>query len=225
VKAAGWLGVVACIGLAAVTLDARDRWYPRPASSERLLYLTDGRVADRLALSFDAVTADVYWIRAVQHYGRERKTARFSGRFELLYPLVDLTTSLDPYFSTAYQFGALLLAEGQPNGPGRPDQAIAILDKGLRVEPQRWQYAQYLGFVHYWYTRDLSAAAREFTRASVMPGAPIWLKPLAASMLIEGGDRAGARTMLLELSRADERWIRDLAQRKLRDLDSGGGPR
>ena len=62
-----YLGVAAGIGLAAVTLDARDRMYPRETSEERLLYLTSGRVADRLALSFDAVMADVYWIRTVQY--------------------------------------------------------------------------------------------------------------------------------------------------------------
>lgn len=221
-RVAAWVGVAAAIGLAAVTLEARDRWYPRAPSEERLLYLTNGRVADRLSLSFDAVMADVYWIRTIQHYGRERKAPASSERFALLYPLIDLTTSLDPYFTVAFQFGALFLAEPQPDGPGRVDLAIALLEKGLRAEPGRWQYAQYLGFLHYWYTKDMAAAAREFTRASEMPGAPIWLKPLAARMLIEGGDREAARALLTELSQVDLQWIRDLARRKLRELDEGG---
>jgi hypothetical protein len=216
------LGVAAGIALAAVTLDARDRWYPRPPSEERLLYLTNGRVADRLALSFDAVMADVYWIRAIQHYGRERKTARFGGTFDRLYPLLDVTTSLDPKFTIAYQFGAFFLAEPQPLGPGRVDLAIALLEKGLRAEPTRWQYAQYIGFMHYWHTKDLTAAGREFTRASEIPGAPIWLKPLAAKMLTEGGDRDAARALLTELAAADVRWVRELAQRKLREMNEGG---
>ena len=33
----------------------------------------------------------------------------------------------------AYQFGALFLAEQPPGGPGRPDLAIALLEKGLRA--------------------------------------------------------------------------------------------
>jgi hypothetical protein len=216
------VGVAAGIALAAATLDARDRWYPRPPSEERLLYLTDGRVADRLALSFDAVMADVYWIRAIQHYGRERKTARFAGRFERLYPLLDVTTSLDPRFTIAYQFGAFFLAEPQPLGPGRVDLAIALLEKGLRAEPTRWQYAQYIGFMHYWHTKDMTAAGREFTRAANMPGAPLWLKPLAVKMLTEGGDREAARALLTELSTVDVAWVRELAHRKLRELNEGG---
>jgi hypothetical protein len=213
-----WVGVAVAIGLAAATLEARDRWYQRAPSQEHLLYLTNGRVADRLSLSFDAVMADVYWIRTIQHYGSQKKARSFSGRFNLLHPLVDLTTSLDPYFTVAYQFGALFLAEPEPNGPGRLDLGIALLEKGLRTEPTRWQYAQYLGYLHYLYGKDRLAAARQFTRAADMPDAPIWLRPVAADMLVEGGDRAAAQTMLEALEQSEEPWIRDLAKRKLADL-------
>ncbi len=212
------LAVGAGIGAAAATLEARDRWYPRVETTERLLYLTSGRMADRLALSFDSVMADVYWIRAIQHYGRDRKLLRYQGRYELLHPLIDVTTSLDPHFTIAYQFGALFLAEPLPTGPDRLDLAIALLEKGLRVEPDRWQYAQYLGFLHYWHSGDKRAAAREFERAAAMPGGPIWLRPLAANMLVEGGDREAAKVVLRELAASEETWIRELALRKLREL-------
>ena len=43
--------------------------------------------------------------------------------YALLYPLLDLTTTLDPYFSIAYRFGAIFLGEPYPGGPGRPDLA------------------------------------------------------------------------------------------------------
>ncbi|MSO49640.1 MAG: hypothetical protein EXQ49_07025 [Acidobacteria bacterium] len=217
-KAIGvYLGVAAGIGLAAVTLDARDRMYPRETSEERLLYLTSGRVADHLALSFDAVMADVYWIRTVQYYASQRKSRHFSGGYELLDSLLDLTTSLDPYFSVAYQFGAIFLSEPPPDGAGRTDLAIALLEKGLRVEP-RWQYAQALGFVHYWHRNDLVAAANEFKRAGLMPGAPPWLGPLAANTLAKGGGREGALVMFTELAKSEEKWIRQLAERRLREL-------
>jgi tetratricopeptide (TPR) repeat protein len=182
------------------------------------LYLTSGDTIGRLALGFDAALADVYWIRAVQHYGRDRKLPRYRGRYELLAPLVNITTSLDPYFTTAYVFGALFLAEPLPNGPDQFDEAVALLEKGLRAEPDAWRYAQYLGFLHYWHRDDRQAAAREFDRAASIPGAPIWLKPLAAQMFAEGGDRQAARTLLESLAQSEEPWIRDLAQRRLREL-------
>jgi len=213
-------GVAVGIGLAVTTLQARDRWFPRAESEQRLLYLTNGRVADRLSLSFDSVVSDVYWIRTVQYYAQERKSQHFSGRYELLYPLLDLTTTLDPHFSVAYQFGAIFLSEPPPDGAGRLDLAIALLEKGLRVEP-RWQYAEALGFLHYWHGRDVLAAAGEFNRASKMPNAPNWLGPLTANMLAKGGGREEAMVLFTELARSEEKWIRDLAERRLRELRQG----
>ena len=217
-------GVAAAIALAAATLQARERWFPRAPSEQRLLYLTNGRVADRLSLSFDSVVSDVYWIRTVQYYAQERKSQRginqLGNRYELLSPLLDLTTTLDPHFAVAYQFGAIFLAEPPPDGAGRLDLAIALLEKGLRVEP-RWQYAEALGFLHYWHSHDLLAAAGEFNRAAKMPGAPKWLGPLTANMLAKGGDRDAAKVLFGELAQSEEKWIRELAERRLRELEQG----
>ena len=214
------IGVGAGLALAAATLQARDRWFPRSATEQRLLYLTNGRVADRLSLSFDSVVADLYWIRTVQYYARERKSQRVIGRYELLSPLLDLTTALDPHFQVAYQFGAIFLAEPPPDGMGRIDLAMALLEKGLRVE-SRWQYAEALGFLHYWHRHDKLAAAGEFSRASKMPNAPKWLGPLTANMLAQGGDREEAIVLFTELAKSEEKWIRELAERRLRELTQG----
>lgn len=213
-------GVFAAILLSVATLQARDRWYPRSPSEQRLLYLTNGRVADRLSLSFDSVVSDIYWIRTVQYYAKERRSQRIDGRYELLAPLLDLTTSLDPHFAVAYQFGAIFLAEPPPDGAGRLDLAISLLEKGLRVEP-RWQYAEALGFLYYWHKHDVLAAAGEFNRAAKMPNAPKWLGPLAANMLARGGDRESARILFTELAQSEEKWIRELAERRLRELNQG----
>lgn len=210
--------VLVAIAAAAATLSARDRMYPRTVAETRELYVTSGEALGRVGLGFDSVLADIYWIRAVQHYGRDRRSRAYADRYALLYPLIDITTTLDPYFTTAFQFGALFLAEPLPNGPDRLDLGIALLEKGLRAEPTRWQYAQSLGFLHYWHSKDRQEAGRQFERAAAIPGAPIWLKPLAANMFIEGGDRAAARTVLESIAQSEEPWIRDLAQRKLREL-------
>src|SRR6185436_1187543 len=99
-RAIAGIFLLAGLVLAGVVLHEGDkRESSRPMT--RVLYLTQGHLADRLMLSFDALAADVYWMRAIQHYGRDRKSARLSGRFELLYPLLDLATTLDPYFNVA----------------------------------------------------------------------------------------------------------------------------
>lgn len=216
------LVVAACVGLgaAAAVLQAADAAYPLPPVTERLLYLRSGGAADRLMLSFDALAADVYWIRSIQSYGRDLKDRSRSDRFALVEPLLDLTTTLDPHFLIAYRFGAVFLAMEPPNGPGRADRSIALLEKGLRAEPERWQFAYDIGFVHYFHTGDFASAAREFARAAAMPGAPSWLGPLAAMTEAQGGNRQGARQMLARLGESPDAYIRRAAARGLEQLSA-----
>ena len=215
--AAGLIGITAALALSAAVLAAGNR-HRTAETADRALYLRSGATARRLWLSWDSLGADVYWIRAIQHYGRDRKSARTADRFELLAPLLDLTTTLDPQFNIPYRFGAVFLAEPPPSGPGRPDQAVALLERGLRANPVRWQYAMDVGFTYYWYTSDFTRAADWFDRAAAMPNAPIWLRQLAANARVQGGDRAGARRVLSELAGSEEAWVRRAASRGLDQL-------
>jgi tetratricopeptide (TPR) repeat protein len=208
------------IAASAEMLHGREKHFPVPEATDRFLYLRSGRAADRLALTFDSLVADVYWIRTIQHYGRDYKDRGRTGRFELLEPLLDITTTLDPHFLIAYRFGAIFLSLSPPDGPGRPDRAIALLEKGLATNPTRWQLAHDLAFTHYLYTGDYQAAAGWFRKAMAMPNAPGWLGPLAATTAASGGDRAGARKMLAELLGAEEPYIRRAAERTMAQLEA-----
>lgn len=74
--------------------------------SPDMLYVRSPEAMKRLALSYQSLLADVYWIRAVQHYGGTRLSNDPNASYDLLYPLLDLTTSLDPRFNVAYLFGS-----------------------------------------------------------------------------------------------------------------------
>ena len=214
--------VLAIAGIAASAgiLSAREARFPMQEPAERLLYLRSGKTADRLMLSFDAVAADVYWIRTIQHYGRDLKDRSRRNRFELLEPLLDLTTTLDPRFLIAYRFGAVFLSMDAPDGLGRPDLAIKLLEKGLAANPTQWWLAHDIGFVHYFHTFDYTAAADWFERASKMPRAASWLGQLAASTRLQGGNRAGARQMLRGLLDSPEEYLRNSAARTLQQIDA-----
>ena len=77
-----------------------------------------GETLKRLALSHDALLADLSWIRAVQSFGRARLDGGADKSYEQLYALLDITTTLDPQFNIAYRVGAIFLAEPRPNGAG-----------------------------------------------------------------------------------------------------------
>lgn len=199
----------------------RDRTYAAERARIEILYLPSGNILQRMALSFDTLLADVYWIRAIQNYGRGRLAEDAEKDYSLLYPLLDITTTLDPRFNVAYRFGAIFLTEAFPDGPGRPDQAVALLQKGAANMPDRWQLLQDIGFVYYWWLHDYEEAARWFERASQVPGAAWWLQSLAANTLAEGGNRSASRMLWQQLlESADNDWIRNEAERRLAQLDA-----
>jgi len=228
VHPAAWAVLVALfaavIGLQ--LLQAREQPLGLPAGvSTNLLYVRSPEFLRRASLSFHALVADIYWIRTVQHYGSTKLSTEEHKQYDILYPLLDLTTSLDPYFDVAYKFGAIFLAEEYPAGAGRPDQAIAILRKGLQAQPDRWQLAQEVGFVYYWWLHDYDNAATWFNRAADMTKAPTWLRSLAAVTLAQGGARATSRTRWGEIaSNADaDAWLKSQATWRLSQLDAMDG--
>ena len=150
-----------------------------------------------------------------------RPAAHSPADYALLYPLLDLTTTLDPQFNIAYRFGSIFLAEPYPGGAGRPDLAVTLLEKGLAARPDKWEYMQDIGFVQYWWRHDYQAAAQWFQRASDVPGAPWFLRSLAATTLAEGGDRRSSRTMWQAIRESsDVDWLRSDADRRLQQLDA-----
>jgi tetratricopeptide (TPR) repeat protein len=216
------LTLVAVLLAAAIGIAAeRDRRYPRPAIDDRLLYVRSARAVEKMALSYDAVLADVYWVRALQHFGTDRLAGAGVKRFDLLYPLLDLTTSLDPDFTVAYRFGAIFLAEPYPGGAGRPDLAVQLLEKGIRQKPDKWEYYYDIGMLHYWRLHQYQQAADWFVKGHARPGAPWWLRTHAAMILAKGGSRDLSRVMWQQiLSTADNEWVRENAQLRLVQLDA-----
>ena len=214
---AGALSVM--LAVAILLQIVRDRAYAYTTSDERVLYVTSGELMKRVALSYDALLADVYWVRALQHYGGERMRPQGERKFDLLYPLLDLTVSLDPHFVMAYRFGAIFLAEPYPGGAGRPDLAIALLKKGVAATG-KWDYYYDIGFVHYWILHDYKSAAEWFNRGAGLPGAPWWLKTFAAVMLTRGGDRESSRFLWQQIGQTTDTFLRATARTRLQQLDA-----
>jgi hypothetical protein len=216
-RALAIIGVLmaASIGVQAV----RDRGWTPYQSQNAVMWIRSGEVARRLALGFDNLVADVYWIRAVVYYGGTKRSENANKDFSLLYPLLDLVTTLDPRFKIAYRFGSVFLAEPYPGGPGRPDQAVALLERGIAQDSGRWEYYFDGGFVYYWWLQDYGRAADWFLRGAARPGSPEWLKPLAAATL-SGANPASSRALWQQLLSSDVQYIRTQAEERLQQLDA-----
>jgi hypothetical protein len=150
------------------------------ATLEEILYLPSGKTVKRLSLGYSGLLADIYWTRAVQYFGS--KHLKHSRQYDLLYPLLDITTDLDPKLIVAYEYGAVFLSQKTPEGAGQPDKAVLLAEKGIRANPEYWRLCFILGFVHYIDGHDAAAAQAAFERGSRVPGALPWMKVMAARM-------------------------------------------
>ena len=215
------LAIALTLGAAALLQARLEARRPVDPLDVGHLYIRSGKFVDRAVLSYDSFVADVYWMRVIQHYGGQRRSQSVEKRYDLLYPLLDLTTSLDPYFTGAYYFGSFFLAEPLPSGAGRPDQAVTLLTRGIEYQPQSWRLVQQLGFIHYWYRHDFTEAANWFGRAAKIPGAPAWLTALEATTRAEGGDIAASRQLWQQLiETAESDFVRETAQFRLMQVDA-----
>jgi hypothetical protein len=189
-------------------------------AQEEVLYFWSGEQVKRMFPGYEALAADVYWLRTVQYFGGQRKFSK-DRRFELLRPLIEITTTLDPRLEIAYRYGAIFLSEPPPTGAGRPHEGIEIMEKGARNLPRSWRLRQDLGFFYYLYLHDPDRAAAVLQDAARIPGAAFWLRSLAADLLARGGDRASSRRMWQQIyDQAEQGVLRENARVRLQILDS-----
>ncbi len=173
-----------------------------------------------IAPGFEGIAADVYWVRTVQYFGGRRSFSA-DKNFALLYPLIDITTTLDPRLEIAYRYGAIFLSEPPPVGAGRPREGIAILERGARALPDSWWLRQDMGFFYYLFLKDAEKASEVLTEASKIPGAAFWLKAMAADLLAKGGDREKSRRMWRQMyEQAEEGILKANAHDRLQVLDA-----
>ena len=165
------------------------------APAQDLLYFGSPSVVESLSLGYRSLLADVYWMRAIQYYGRREEADRRPVRYKNLSTLLDITTTLDPYMIDAYRAGSSFLAEPDPIGAGQPQEAISLLDKGIARHPEDWRLRFDKGFVCFWYLRDFKEAGQIWLKTSKMPGAPPWMEPLAAMSFSRGGALETARSI------------------------------
>src|SRR3989441_3036953 len=87
--------------------------------------------------------------------------------------------------------------------------------------PGKWEYMEDIGFVYYWDLHDYPMAAAYFNRGADIPGAPWWLRSLAATTLVKGGQRSASRMLWRQLyDTATDQSARDAARLKLLQLDA-----
>ena len=184
--------LVACLVSSVLLLRALDE-VRSGATLQEFLYITSPKLIKRASLGYEGLVADIYWTRAVQYYGDTFHNG--GGDYKLLWPLLNITTQLDPHIIPAYQYGATFLTAKPPNGAGMPDKAIELVEFGIKNNPDDWHLYEDLGFIYYLNLKDYPKAAEAFLRGSKRPNAHPVLKILAAQAAQHGGEAQTAQML------------------------------
>lgn len=143
------------------------------------LLLPPGDSIRALSVGQETTAADLYWLQLVQYLGTP--AAMQQGLPDLL-RLANLITDLDPKYGYAYEVAGIVLSANQ-----RFDEANAILEKGIRNVPDRWQLPFYAGYNRWYETGDLSSGAEFVLQAAKTPGSPAYLSSLASKLYSSAG--------------------------------------
>jgi tetratricopeptide (TPR) repeat protein len=219
------LGLVVVVGMGCVALLVRWtdtlRLPVDQSVVDESLYLND-KTARRISLGFNGIAADWYWMRSLQYVGK--KMLNFEGdislddlselKMQLLAPLLDTATTLDPEFIEAYEYAAVVLPAIDVQ------QAIRLTQKGIDANPNAWRLYHHLGYIH-WRQGEYQKASEIYGRGAKIAGAPAWMEAMHAKMMNDGGSRSTARviyTRMYEQSTEDQ--VKVMARRRLLQLDS-----
>lgn len=195
----GWLLLAGSLAGLALLQPRIDRASKEVKVYPETLYVSSGTALRHLSMGYDGLLADLYWIRVVQYFGRRRLA--HAKRFNLLGPLLRVTTELDPHLLIAYRFGAIFLAEKSPEGASEPRQALQLVRRGIVANAAYWRLWQDLGFIYYWDLHDYKRAAAAFRTGSERPGAMVWMRAMAATVAAQGGEPQTSRALWSEIYR------------------------
>lgn len=206
--------LLGCLLLSAGTLRRLEAGRPQAGrvGEAELELLPPPALARALALAYDAVAADLFWVRTILYFGWH---VEHDQRFPRLAPLLDLVVALDPHFIEAYRTGALFLGFVADDLPA----ASRLLERGVQANPERWELPHDLGRLHMIFGKDPGKAMAWFQRADGFPGRPDYVPRMVAKLATRAGQREVAIELWVRIFQETENaYVRDQAEKELRAL-------
>ncbi len=189
-------------------------------------FLPQSEQANIVSFGFQKLSADMYWIKAIQYIGANVISEEYK---KYLFVMMNLITDLDPYFSQVYAIGQLLLPDDhhstwestynlqaktlgkkwiEHNCDGdavdrifEQNDLYTILHDPLYANPcQDYRIPYYQWFIEYFYFDNYSQAAQYYKLVSAQKDAPDWAKNLVAIMTGKWAERDIAVRMFLSLA-------------------------
>jgi hypothetical protein len=208
-----------CAGMffcaAAAALYRADRAYTAEKTGD-LLYLPNEKLLTHFTAGLSSVIADMIWLRCVQYTAIENRGER---NFTWLEQMLRTAVRLDPYFTDVYRYGGMFLAALR----AEDDAALELLHEGMIQNPDAWELPYECAMVYMLNRRhepDAGTKAGYYLALSAGTGnAPEYVSHVAQKLHADH-DMAGIeREMWTNMLQSSDKLLRDLAERKLRELD------
>lgn len=163
---------------------------------QKFKYIPNGKFLKGMALSYDNLFADYYWIKALMYFGDQLVKDQ---NYSWLYYILDLSTSLDPYFQDPYEFGGIALA----NEANDIEKSKILLTKGIdnvsKDHPRYWYLPFFLAYNFWYFEYDFENGAKYLQDAAQAPNSPEYLALLAARMYADASKAELAIPFLNEM--------------------------
>ncbi len=210
------LPLAACIFAAAIySQDRLDAARAKDFKSD-LLYLPNAKLLHHFTGGMDSIVADLLWLQCVQYVAKENRGDR---AFTWLDQMLETIIALDPHFTDAYRYGAIFLSALK----AEDDASLELLDRGIVKNPEAWDLSYEAAMIYLVNRKDQPDSARRaaaYLALSAATGrAPGIVMQLAAKLQGQYNLVDIERDMWENLARSSDKLLRDLATRKLQELE------
>ena len=183
---------------------------------EDFKYLPNSNFVKGCALSFNEVMADLLWIKAVGYLGDHFSA---ENNYRWLFQLLDVTTTLDPYYDDPYEFGGIVFA----NVANDVDASFKILKRGMenvpKHHPRYWYLPFFTAFNYMYYRGDYQMAAHYLEIAASFPQRPAYLPLLVARLYANTDDPSVAIPFLQKmLERTATPGMREKLEQRIKEV-------
>ncbi len=193
-----------------------DAGRPHAPGLRELSYFPNGRMVRLLAAGHHVAWADVAWFQTVQYYGKHRKTDQ---DFHMLGHLSSVIADLDPRFFGVFRFAAFALGQEGHDFDG----GMAILNRAIAENPERWEPWFDAGFLQFVGRRDYRRASYYLRNAARLPGHPEYVERLAGWVSGKAGYTETAEAFWTQiLLTSHNEYMRTMARKYLDRLRTRG---
>lgn len=136
--------------------------------------------AGMIASGFRSAAGDIAYVQFLEYLGGPRLPEEDPNRsYDLLKTFALRVVRINPYFRRAYIESAGILAWFR--GINRPDEAMEILQEGIRYNPDYWPLRSYVGAIGYKQAGQFDKMTGMLESAIQDPGCPLLIKEILAN--------------------------------------------